>query len=401
MGNNTTGESSHHDTGNNTTRLHTLHQQHNQSPWLDNIRRDWLHDGEIQAWLDKGVRGITSNPTIFKQAISSVDTYDVQLQECAVNGLDAEQTYWRAVETDIAQASELLAKLYHESNKVDGFVSVEVSPSLAYDTENTLENARELHQRLNAPNVYIKIPGTEAGVTATRVMIAERRSVNVTLLFSVERYMEIAEAYLAGLEQVDGDLSSVSSVASLFVSRVDTEIDRHLEIIGTREALALRGLAAVANAKIAYAAFKAIHSGVRWEALEARGAKPQRLLWASTSTKNHAYTDTMYVDELIGPHTVNTMAISTLNAFNDHGTNEHTLTLELEKAYHVFEKLAKLDIEMNDVKSKLETDGIKLFQTSFEQLIDVIDFKLSQLRNTSLSHLGRPATHQTISHQTR
>src|SRR3954453_10168477 len=309
------------------SRLHELYERGGQSPWLDNLKRGYLTSGELQRWVDRGVRGITSNPTIFEKAISAGTDYDDEFRSLISAGDSVTDSYWKLVTHDIEAALAILRPVYEASDGLDGYVSIEVAPGAAFDTDATLAQARQLHTTIGQPNLYVKIPGTAAGLPAIQQMIAEGRSINVTLLFSLERYGEVIEAYLAGLEAAgpDVDLARVSSVASFFVSRVDTEVDRRLEAIGTEAALALRGQAAVANAKLAYQLFLERFSGPRWEALAARGARVQRPLWASTSTKNPEYHDTMYVDELIGPSTVNTMPDATLEAFENHGRLTRTV----------------------------------------------------------------------------
>ncbi|WP_208028615.1 transaldolase [Rhabdothermincola sediminis] len=358
-----------------STRLQQLHDEQGQSPWLDNLKRGWITSGELERWVERGVRGITSNPSIFQKAIESSDAYDVQYRELIESGASVESSYWDLVTDDIRRALAILRPVYDASDGVDGFVSVEVDPGLARDTAATIEAARHLHTTIAQPNLYVKIPGTAEGLPAIRQMIAEGRNINVTLLFSVDRYAEVIEAYLSGLEACDGDLSRVSSVASFFVSRVDTETDRRLEAIGSPEALALRGKVAVANAKLAYERFVAAFSGPRWEALAARGARPQRPLWASTSTKNPAYSDVLYVDELIGPGTVNTMPDQTLEAFLDHGTVRRTIDEDLAGAHATMATLAEVGVDLADVARTLEDEGVAAFSKSFEELIATLEGK--------------------------
>ncbi|MEJ7585468.1 MAG: transaldolase, partial [Acidimicrobiales bacterium] len=270
-------------------RLLDLYEEHGQSPWLDNLRRQFVTSGELQRWVDRGVRGITSNPSIFQKAIEKAEDYDQQFAGSINGGDSVEDAYWDLVTTDIRSGLDLLRPVFDDSDGLDGYVSVEVAPSLARDTNATIASARELHVRIDAPNLYVKIPGSQEGVPAIRTMLGEGRSINVTLLFSLERYAEVIDAYLDGLEafaSTGGDLSGVSSVASFFVSRVDTEVDRRLEEIGSPDALSLRGKAAVANAQLAYKLFGERFSGRRWDALVAQGARVQRPLWASTSVKS-------------------------------------------------------------------------------------------------------------------
>ncbi len=359
-------------------RLHDLYTEQGQSPWLDNLKRGWLQSGEIQRWVDRGVRGITSNPAIFQKAIADSAEYDEQFGELIGAKASIEDAYWTLVVDDIQAALAVLRPVYDESDGVDGYVSVEVAPSLARDRAGTEAAARVLSDRIAAPNLYVKIPGTAEGVPAIRTMIAEGRSINVTLIFTLERYADVIEAYLAGLEACEGDLSKVSSVASFFISRVDTEVDRRLEAIGTEEALALRGTAAITQGQLAYALFLERFSGARWDALAARGARPQRPLWASTSTKNPAYPDTVYVDALIGPDSVNTIPDATLEAFEDHGTVARTLDVDLDGARARWEALGRL-VDLDDVGRVLEAEGVSTFEKSFDELLGVLEAKAATL----------------------
>ncbi len=362
------------------TKLQQLHDDFGQSPWLDNMRRGWITGGELQSWVDKGIRGITSNPSIFQKAMSSGDAYDEQLAALTREHEDIGDVYWDLVVTDIEGGLAILRPVYDGSDGEDGFVSVEVAPDLAHDTDGTIAAARELHERIDEPNLYVKIPGTAEGVPAIQAMIAEGRSINVTLIFSLDRYEEVIEAYLAGLEAHEGDLSRISSVASFFVSRVDTEVDRRLDALGTPEALALRGTAAVAQAQTAYALFAEHFQGPRWDALAARGARVQRPLWASTSTKNDAYPDTLYVDTLIGPHTVNTMPEGTLDAFEDHGTLARTVDADPDAARGVLAALGEVGVDLDDVADRLEQEGVDAFAKSFDELITSLGTKAEELR---------------------
>ncbi len=361
------------------TRLHDLFDEQGQSPWLDNIRRGWITSGELAGWVERGVRGLTSNPSIFQKAIQGSAEYDEEFGAAIGNGLDVEASYWELVTSDIGAALEILRPVYDASDGLDGYVSVEVDPGLARDSAGTEAAARELDQRLDAPNLYIKIPATAEGLAPIQQMIAEKRSINVTLIFSLERYAEVMEAYIAGLEAADGDLSDISSVASFFISRVDVEIDRRLDAIGTPEALGLKGKAAVANGKLAYELFQQTFTGPRWEALVERGARVQRPLWASTSTKNPAYPDTLYVDELIGPDTVNTLPDNTLEAFEDHGTVARTVDEGVDDARAVIEALAELGIHMDEVTQKLEDEGVAAFEKSFDELLTALGEKAEAL----------------------
>jgi len=354
-------------------RLHDLYHVHGQSPWLDNLRRGWMTSGELQRWIDAGVRGLTSNPSIFAKAMTETNDYDVELNSLVESGVGLEDAYWKLVVGDIGRALEHLTPVHEQSGGEDGYVSVEVSPALAHDEVATVAAARELDDRIDAPNLYIKVPATVEGIPAVNTLIGEARSINVTLIFGLERYRSVMEAYLGGLEACpEDDLSSISSVASFFISRVDVEVDRRLEEIGTEEALNLRGKAAVAQGQLAYQMFLETFQGPRWEALAARGARLQRPLWASTSTKNPAYPDTLYVDTLIGPNTVNTLPDATLQAFDDHGTLTRTVDADPDRARQVVADLAQLGIDLEEVSTKLETEGVASFAKSFDEVLDTL-----------------------------
>jgi len=361
------------------TKLQDLYEVGGQSPWLDNLRRDWIEDGQLAEWVARGVRGVTSNPSIFQKAMTGQAVYDPQFRELLDQDRSVDDIYWDMVVTDIGWALDILRPVFEASEGLDGFVSVEVAPSLARDTAGTLEAARGLHQRIDAANLYVKIPGTAEGVPAIQQVIADGKSVNVTLLFSVSRYAEVIEAYLAGLEAHDGPLAPVSSVASFFVSRVDSEVDKRLEAIGTPEAKALKGKAAVANAQLAYELFLQKFSGPRWEALAARGARVQRPLWASTSTKDPSYPETLYVDTLIAPDTVNTMPEATLDAFEEGGTIARTADADLDGARKVLADLAALGIDLDAVTQQLEDEGVASFQKAFDELIASLAEKATAL----------------------
>jgi len=360
------------------TRLRRLFEEQGQSPWLDNLRRGWITDGELAEWVDRGVRGITSNPSIFQKAIGGSDLYDEQLGDLVSGGSTVADAYWDLVSTDIEDALRILRPV-HDADPDDGFVSVEVAPDLARDTQGTVVAARHLHAQIDEPNLYVKIPGTAEGVPAIRQMIAEGRSINVTLLFAIDRYAEVMEAYLSGLEACEGDLSEVHSVASFFVSRVDTKVDQRLEEIATPEAEALLGKVAVANARVAYQQFESTFSGPRWEALAARGASPQRPLWASTSTKNDAYSDVLYVDELIGPGTVNTIPDATLDGFEEHGTVARTIDADPAAARAVLDRAAEVGVDMAEVTSQLEDEGVASFAKSFDELLTTLESRADEL----------------------
>jgi transaldolase len=357
-----------------------LYDEGGQSPWLDNLRRDWIRDGHLAGMLANGVRGITSNPTIFAKAIESRDEYDEQF-EVLIRDNSVEESYWEMAITDIRDALSLLRPIHEQSDGRDGFVSLEVSPLSAHDRAGTVAEARHLHQRIAEANLFVKVPATTEGVSAIEDLVAEGRNINVTLIFGLERYDAVMEAYLSGLETYaragSTDLSSVNSVASFFVSRVDTEIDRRLEAIaggpdGDRAILGLRGGAAVAQAQQAYQRFQDAFSGPRWEALAGLGARVQRPLWASTSTKNPSYPDLLYVDGLIGPDTVNTMPESTLDAFVDHGTVKRSVDTDPAAAAATLARLEDAGIDFADVAATLETEGVSSFAKSFDELLQVL-----------------------------
>jgi transaldolase len=365
------------------SRLHDLYHDQGQSPWLDNFQRGWLTGGELARWVERGVRGITSNPTIFQKAIANSPLYDDQFGDLVGGGTSVDDAYWDLVTSDIEGALSVLRPVYDESAGVDGFVSLEVAPELARDRDGTVASALDLHRRIDEPNLFVKIPATAEGVDAIRECVGQGKSINVTLIFGIDRYAEVIEAYIAGLEAYDGDPSRVASVASFFVSRVDTEVDQRLEAIGTDEALALRGKAAVANAQAAYALFRERFAGPRWEALVARGARVQRPLWASTSTKNEAYPDTLYVDPLIGPDTVNTMPESTLEAFDDHGTLSRTIDADPQAAADTLAAIRAVGVDLDDVSRVLEEQGVASFAKSFDELMTSLATKAEDLTGRS------------------
>ena len=361
-------------------RLHELFERGGQSPWLDNLKRGYITGGELQRWVDRGIRGITSNPSIFQKAISGGVDYQAQFLSLLHAGETIENSYWQLVTKDIGDALSIMRPVYDASDGLDGFVSIEVDPSLARDTAGTVKAAQQFHSSIDQPNLYVKIPATPEGIPAIRQMIAEGRSINITLIFSLERYLEVIDAYLDGLETRTGDLSHVSSVASFFVSRVDTEVDRRLEAIGTPAALAARGTAAVAQAQVAYGLFTERFSGPRWERLRARGARTQRPLWASTSTKNPEYPDTLYVDTLIGPDTVNTLPEATIEAFEDHGKVARTVDADLDGARAALEHLQELGVDMHDVGRVLEEEGVSAFVKSFDEVLTTLGDSADELR---------------------
>ncbi|GLJ44605.1 hypothetical protein SUGI_0937480 [Cryptomeria japonica] len=363
------------------TLLHELYEQQGQSPWYDNLRRPV---SDLKPLIESGVRGITSNPTIFERAIISSDAYDAQFRQLIKEGKEIEDTYWELVIKDIQDACELFEPIYNETGGADGYVSVEVSPRLALETEQTIEAAKWLHKRVNRRNVYIKIPATAECIPSIKKVISLGISVNVTLIFSLPRYEAVIDAYIEGLESCEAeDLSKVTSVASFFVSRVDTLIDKKLEKIGTESALLLRGKAATAQAALAYKLYQEKFSGPRWEALEKRGARKQRVLWASTSVKNPAYPDTLYVNPLIGPDSVTTMPDQALQAFLDHGTVSRTIDANFEGAEEVYNAIENLGIDWNEVGSLLELEGVESFKKSFDSLLVSLGEKANLLKISS------------------
>ena len=365
-------------------RLRELHETQGQSPWLDNLKRGYLTSGELARLRDAGIRGLTSNPTIFQKAIQGSPDYDEQFRTLARDEHGIVDDYWALVTRDITGALDVFAPLYASSKGGDGFVSVEVAPDLARDTRGTEAAARHLWDTIARPNLMVKIPATAEGVPAISKMIGEGRNINVTLIFSLERYGAVMEAYIAGLEaaaKAGHDLSRIASVASFFISRVDTEVDHRLDAIGTPEALALRGKAAVAQGKLAYKAFRSTFSGPRWTALAAKGARLQRPLWASTSTKNPAYPETLYVDELIGPDTVNTLPDQTVTAFSERGTVARTVDARVADAEAVWAALPRVGVDMADVARKLEVEGVASFEKSFTELLGALEAKAVELKN--------------------
>lgn len=363
-----------------TSPLIRLYTEFGQSPWYDNLTRDLVRDGGLAQLVADGIRGVTSNPTIFEKAMATGSHYDEQLLACAREGMSVEESYWALVVDDIVHAAGVLRPIFDASRGSDGLVSVEVSPDLAHDTEATCQAARQLHARIGCPNVMIKIPATLEGLPAITRTIAEGINVNVTLIFSLARHDAVIDAYLDGLEQLDaagGDLSTVNSVASFFVSRVDTETDKRLP-----EGHPLRGKAAVANARLAYQLFRRRFAGERWEALAAKGARLQRPLWASTSTKNPTYSPTLYVDELVGPDTVNTLAppsIEALRASNGAGLRANSVAEDPDRAAAVIAGLADAGVDFDDVTRTLERDGVAAFAASFHDALDTLEKRRDEL----------------------
>lgn len=364
-------------------RLKSLFTDFGQSPWLDNLKRSYITSGQLATSRDSGIRGLTSNPTIFQKAIQGSEDYSHQFAQLVGQKLSPIESYWQLVLEDIHSALDVFEPLYQKSKGHDGFVSVEVDPALAHDNVGTLTNARELDNKISRPNVMIKIPATAECIPAIETMISEGRNVNVTLIFSLERYQEVMDAYLRGLNQLSktdpSKVRTVSSVASFFISRVDTEIDQRLVASSSPSADLLLGTAAINQAKLAYQMFQKTFSGSSWSKLEQLGAKVQRPLWASTSTKNPKYPDTLYVDSLIGQDTVNTLPDATVDAFSSHGTLKQTITNEVDRAHEEWQKLKLVGIDVADVAAKLEREGVASFQKSFDELISVLAQKAVQL----------------------
>jgi transaldolase len=348
-----------------------------QSIWYDNIERGMLNNGEFAGMITRGeIRGVTSNPSIFNNAIANSGDYDDELKSLAQRGLSQQEIYEHLAVQDIQAACDLFLPLYGKSDCGDGFVSLEVSPFLAYDSEGTYNEAMRLWSWVKRPNLMIKIPATKAGLIAIERSIASGININVTLIFSVERYKEVMNAYIAGLEhriEAGNQITQIASVASFFVSRIDSYVDAKLNEMDTSQALSLRGKIAVANAKIAYAVHKEVFSKKSWIELERHNGRIQRPLWASTSTKNPSYPDTKYVDELIGPNTVNTVPPATLAAFQDHGTASLTLTSNMDDAQAAMKQLAELGISIEEVTSELEAQGVKSFSDAFTDLLETVE----------------------------
>ena len=362
------------------SRLHELFET-GVSPWIDSVSREMLETGELARLMkEDAVVGVTSNPTIFQKALATGDWYDEQLGELLQTEDDATEIFLQLALEDIRRACDLMKPVWDRTDGVDGYVSIEVDPTLAYDREATFEQAMRLHAEVDKENLYVKIPATVPGLAAIEDCIAKGKSINVTLIFSLERYAAVAEAYVRGLERLvagGGDPTNVASVASFFVSRVDTEADRRLDEVGHPE---LKGRLAIANAKLAYRHWQQTFAGPRWEFLAGKGARSQRCLWASTSTKNPDYRDVMYVEELIGPETVNTMPAETIQAFQDHGDVKRNSIVEgVGETEQLLEQLAEAGVDYDDVVATLEAEGVQKFADSFEELLDGIRAKRAQL----------------------
>ena len=351
-----------------------------QSVWLDHIDRTMIQSGQLSRYRDLGVTGVTANPTIFAKALASSDAYADDISRRLDSGQDAEAVVWDLLLEDVQAAADVLRPVYDRERGGDGFVSIEVSPEIAGDTDSTIAAARALRRRAARPNVMVKIPATPAGLPAIQAMIAEGANINVTLIFAIERYAKVVEAFLAGLDKLraaGGELNRVHSVASFFVSRVDTKVDEQLtrkieraDGPRKRELEGLLGKAAIANSKLAYAMFTQLHAGLRWDELTSAGASVQRPLWASTSTKNPRYRDTMYVEELIGPATINTMPVATFDAFRDHGRVDLTLQRDVDGARRVLDQLAINGIDLAAITQELEDEGVAAFAKSFRESVE-------------------------------
>jgi transaldolase len=375
-------------------------KKHGQSVWYDNLNRQLILNGELQRMVERdGVSGGTSNPSIFEKALSGSDCYDEHFATLIREGRSQEEIYDTLTVTDVQQSADVFRPAYEQSNGADGFASLEVSPLLAYDTRRTVEDARRLFKALDRPNVMIKIPGTKEGLPAIEECLAEGLNINITLLFSVENYEQVAWAYISALEKRysrNQPIDRIGSVASFFVSRVDTITDDTLDrlIAGARSDAerqhlrSLKGKAGIANAKIAYQKYKEIFSSTRWKALAEKGARPQRCLWASTSTKNPDYRDVMYVEELIGPDTVNTVPDITLDAFRDHGRVAPTLEADVDKAFEHMRKLADVGIDFKALMDELQTQGVKLFSDSFNKAHETLASKREELLATTGKQQG-------------
>ena len=350
-----------------------------QAPWVDELSREDIKNGGLERMIEDGIVGVTSNPAIFQKAIAGSDLYDEQLQELARKEDDPKRIFWEVASKDIRDACDIFMPVHGDTGGRDGFISLEVQPDIAYDTETTVEEATRLHEMVDRPNLFVKIPATLPGLVAIEEMISRGKSINVTLIFSLERYREVARAYTRGLQRLvenGGDPSGVHSVASFFVSRIDTEADRQLEELGAED---LRGKLAIANAKLAYQIYKQVFGGARWSELAERGANTQRLLWASTSTKSPDYPDTIYIDSLVGPETVNTMPKKTIEAVMDHGDISPALEVDIEEAKRLLKRLREAGLDYEDVTDILEKEGIQKFADPFDEMLEEIQNKSAQL----------------------
>src|ERR687894_772934 len=355
---------------------------HGQSVWVDFLSRTFVEDGDLAGLVRDGVAGVTSNPTIFQAAIAEGDAYDDQLREVLKTETEPKEVFLALAVEDIRGACDILRPVWDEvgENARDGWVSLEVDPNLAHDTQRTIDEAKRLSELVDRPNLFVKIPATKEGLPAIEESIASGIPINVTLIFSLQRHREVAEAYIRGVQRyadAGGDLSRLASVASFFVSRVDTEADRRLDEVGGHDEL--KGTLAIANAKLAYETYQDVFAGEQWEALRAKGASAQRCLWASTSTKNPDYRDVLYVEELVGPDTVNTMPRETVEAFLDHGEVQPTLERDVEGARRTLQAFAEAGIDYDDVVETLEREGVEKFAKSFDQLFADVDAKRREM----------------------
>lgn len=353
------------------TKLHEATEL-GQSIWLDYIRRSFIESGELQRLIDEGLRGITSNPSIFEEAIGNSSDYDDAMRQLTAEGKTVGQLYDALVIKDIQAAADLLRPVYDQSDGIDGYVSLEANPNLAYDVEGTIEEVHHLHAQVDRPNVMFKIPATTAGISAIATLISEGIPINVTLIFSLKHYEAVADAYVRGIERralAGDDVSHVASVASFFISRVDTAVDKKLQAVGNRN---LSGQIGVANAKMAYARYLSIFSSERWQQLEAKGAHAQRILFGSTSVKNPDYPDTFYIDNLMGANTVNTLPRVALDALREHGVIASGLTSNLEQARQQLNQLAALGIDLDAITQALQDKGVQQFATSFSKVSEAI-----------------------------
>ena len=355
------------------SNLHKLHKPLRQSPWLDNLSRELINSGRLHAYVEKGIRGLTSNPTILENAITSSELYDEQIKRLAFEGKSTEDIYWKIVIDDIKSAADILLPVWKESNGEDGYVSLEVSPTLAHDAEKTLEQARWLWQEVNVKNLMIKVPATDECLPVIHDLLSEGINVNVTLIFSLSDYQRVAQAHAD--THLLTDTNPARSVASFFISRVDSEVDKRLQAIGTPEALSLQGKAAVAQAQLAYDIF--LDTFARSAVLEPTTSRVQRVLWASTSTKNPEYDDLLYVSSLLAPYTVNTLPEDTIEKILDHLPEDASnITLvDIKNALETIEKLRGVGIDFNDVSATLEREGVEKFQNSFQSLLAAIESK--------------------------
>lgn len=359
------------------SKMHELHEL-GQSIWLDYIRRSYTRGGDLKRLVEQGLRGVTSNPTIFEKAITGSDDYDDELRVIAQETNDTESIYEHLAITDIREAADTLRPVYDESDRADGYVSLEVSPSLAHDTDGTISAAKRLFASVDRPNLMIKIPATPEGIPAIRAVLSSGINVNVTLIFSISSYEAVVEAYLSGVEdfaRLGGDPAGIASVASFFVSRIDVAVEEKLAELGAE----VDGSIAVDNARLSYVRFEELFAGPRWERLASSGARPQRLLWASTGTKSDALPDTFYVDELIGAPTVNTVPPATLDAFIDHGTVATTIEKDVDGARRRSEQLSGLGIDLGTVTDELQDAGVKSFADSFTSLLAGVEEKRKRL----------------------